>query len=264
MPSGFRINKQEVRKMTRALQRELDRNPVRLPVAGPSGALPHAGAPSVTYNAPVVTVHGDNASIAWDNGTAIQTHNAGPVAPGYEALAGLVNTLLSRLEHLHMPEDDDAEARTQAKELLNEVVKPNPDRSIVKRCVTMLNGLLTAAITGAGHAVTTETVDHTRTLIDQLIGALPGWACPTSSVAVGRRDLPRRVQHDRAARWGTRSLARAHRRATRHPTTRPRHQLRPPPPTRTTSDRPPRKDNPAVAARHQPRRDARERAETPR
>ena len=57
MTNGFRINKQGIRKMTKEIERELARNPVRVPlkVDRPGGAGSHSTTVN-NYNAPIVTV----------------------------------------------------------------------------------------------------------------------------------------------------------------------------------------------------------------
>lgn len=136
--SGFKINKRAIRDMTRDLEKEFAKNPIRIPIeADPSGALP----PSTTvnnYNGPVVTVNGGHAQVAWGNDSVSQVQDrAEQIAPGYEELARIVTDLLASLDTFSLGEDENAVARENAEVLLAEIVKAEPDKSVLRRGITM-------------------------------------------------------------------------------------------------------------------------------
>lgn len=60
---GFKINKQAIKKMTRELEKEFAKNPVKVPLEADSGGVAFPSSPSITnnYHGPIVTVNGDNA-----------------------------------------------------------------------------------------------------------------------------------------------------------------------------------------------------------
>lgn len=175
MASGFKINKQGIRQMTREIEREFAKNPVRVPLqADPSGVqLPPATTVN-NYNGPVVTVIGDHAQLAWNNQDVTQTQtNTEQVAPGYEAVADLVTRLLASLPSLSLDPDDETEAQVTSETILREVVKAEPDRGIVRRGVTMLKGLLAPIASGISKAVTQESAEAAQQMIESLGNALP-------------------------------------------------------------------------------------------
>lgn len=96
MVDGFKINKQAIRKMTREMEKEFAKNPVRVPIeADPSvSRFPPATTITNNYHGPVVTVHGDNAQLAWDNQGVSQNRD---IAPGFEELAKVLTGLLASL-----------------------------------------------------------------------------------------------------------------------------------------------------------------------
>ena len=68
MAGGFKINKQGIRKMTRDIEREFAKNPVKVPLEADPGAVSLPAATTVhNYHGPVVTVSGYHAQIAWGN-----------------------------------------------------------------------------------------------------------------------------------------------------------------------------------------------------
>lgn len=172
--SGFKINKQGIRKMTREIEREFAKNPIRVPVETEyDGVYPAVG--SVTnYHGPVVTVTGDHAQIAWDNDTVNQEQNrGGQIAPGYEQLAATLAELLAGLPSLPLDESDEAEVRTNVETVLAEVVEDDPNQGIIKRALTMIKGLLSPIATGAIAAASEESAQLTRTVIQELGTSLP-------------------------------------------------------------------------------------------
>lgn len=175
MASGFKINKQGIRQMTREIEREFAKNPVRVPLQADSTGVHLPPATTVNnYNGPVVTITGDHAQVAWNNHDVTQSRETTEqVAPGYEELADLVTRLLASLPSLTLDPDDDTEALATSETILREVVKTEPDRGIVKRGVTMLKGLLAPVSSGVSKAVTQESADLARQMIESLGNALP-------------------------------------------------------------------------------------------
>jgi len=173
--SGFKINKRGIQQISREIEREFAKNPVRIPIeADPSG---FALTPAVTvnnYHGPVVTVTGDHSQLAWNNGTVNQTQQrVEQIAPGYEDLARTLTDLLANLTVLKLGEDDDAGVRDNVETVLSEVVKGTPDQGVIKRGLTMIKGLLAPIAAGIGAAVTAESTEVARHLIETLGNNLP-------------------------------------------------------------------------------------------
>lgn len=84
MVSGFRINKQAIRQMTREIEREWAKNPVRIPLQADSTGIDLPPAMTVNnYNGPVVTITGDHAQVAWNNhDVTLSQEPSQQVAPG--------------------------------------------------------------------------------------------------------------------------------------------------------------------------------------
>ncbi|GAA1484699.1 hypothetical protein [Brachybacterium fresconis] len=175
MANGFKINKQAIRKMSREIEREFAKNPVRVPLQAEHSAVSLPAATTVNnYNGPVVTVNGDHAQLAWDNQNVTQTQeHSEQVAPGYEQLAQLLTDILASLSSFQLDETDGAELRENANLVLQEVVKSEPDQGIVRRGVTLIKGLLAPISAGLGKAATEETAEAAREVIDALGTSLP-------------------------------------------------------------------------------------------
>ena len=154
--------------MTREIEKEFAKNPIRVPMeADPSGVAFPTASITNNYNGPVVPVHGDNAQLAWGNETANQTQTH-DIAPGFEALAKVLAGLLTGLAGLGLTDADADEAKVTAETVLSEVVKPKPDRGIIKRGATMIKGLLAPVATGIGTAVSAESAEFAKTVIEGL------------------------------------------------------------------------------------------------
>lgn len=175
MASGFKINKQGIRQMAREIEREFAKNPVQIPLQADPSDLRMPSATTVNnYSGPVVTILGDHAQIAWNNQDVTQTQaSTEQIAPGYEELADLVTRLLASLSELGLEPDDEAEAHTTSEAVLREVVKAEPDRGILKRGITMLKGLLAPIASGISKAVTDESAEAAKQMIELLGNALP-------------------------------------------------------------------------------------------
>lgn len=171
------INKRGIRKMTRDLQKEFDRNPIRVPIeADPKKSVPRGGGTTVHYNGPVTVVNaGDHAQIAWGNAHVAQgQETVEQIAPGYEDLANVLATLLQESAVLGLAEDDRAALDAEATSLLHEVTKDEPDKGLLRRGVTIVKGILAPVVAGIQQGASAEAVDLTRTVIEQLGNALPG------------------------------------------------------------------------------------------
>lgn len=172
MGKGFEINENAIRRMTREIQREFDKNPIHIPLEAEAPGTAFPSAVTNNYHGPVVTIHGNNAQLAWDNETATQTHNQ-TITPGYEELAKAVTGMLASLPALGLPKDDELEAKSAAESVLGEVIKDEPDQNRIKQGITMLKGLLAPVATGVGEAISAESADLATTLIHSLGTTLP-------------------------------------------------------------------------------------------
>lgn len=175
MTSGFKINKQGIRKMTQQLEREFAKNPVRVPLQAEFSGMQIPAATTVNnYNGPVITVTGDHAQLSWNNGDVTQMQSTTEqVAAGCEELADLVTRLLASLPLLGLDADDESEVCATSETILHEVVKPDPDRGVLKRSITMLKGLLAPIASGISKAVSQESADMANQLIESLGNVLP-------------------------------------------------------------------------------------------
>lgn len=175
MAGGFKINKQGIRQMTREIEREFAKNPVRVPLQADPSAVQLPPATTVNnYNGPVVTVTGDHAQLAWNNHDVTQTQeHTEQVAAGYEELADLVTRLLASLHSLSLDSEDETEAHATSETILREVVKTEPDGGIIKRSVTMLKGLLAPVASGISKTISQESAEAAQQMIESLGNALP-------------------------------------------------------------------------------------------
>ncbi|WP_065246988.1 hypothetical protein [Dermabacter vaginalis] len=176
MANGFKINKKVMRNLTREIERDFAKNPVRVPLRADHSTVALPAAKTVNnYHGPVVfTVNGDNAQVAWGNqsSTQVQKH-ADQVAAGYEQLAELLTDILANLPTFQLDGTDGEVLRENANLVLQEVVKSEPDQSVVRRGVTLIKGLLAPLSAGIGKAVTEEAVEAARQAIYALGSSLP-------------------------------------------------------------------------------------------
>lgn len=176
--AGSSINKSGIRELQQELQREFDKNPIRIPIEVESPAyspFPPAGTVN-NYHGPVVTVTGDYAQVAWSgSGDVDQTQKcaSSTVALGYEELAELMTQVLANLGAFQLPEDDAEELATTAQTVLAEVVETEPDRGKIKRAVTMIKGLLAPIVSGISAGVNEGLAEQTAQMIEALGSALP-------------------------------------------------------------------------------------------
>ncbi|MFI5606414.1 hypothetical protein [Amycolatopsis sp. NPDC051903] len=101
------------------------------------------------YHGPVI--HGDvrSSQLAWGNEKVVQNLSVSKqIAPGFEDVARVVADVVRRLGELGLPEPDARDAAENADAVLAEVVKPEPDRGIVRRGLTALKGTLAQLATG--------------------------------------------------------------------------------------------------------------------
>ena len=175
MANGFDIDEQGIREVSRELEREFAKCPIRVPLETDCRAASLPAATTVNnYNEPVVTVNGDHARLAWGNQNVAQAQaHSHQVTSGYERLAQLLADILASLPSFQLNENDGAELRESANIILREVVKPEPDQSIVRRSITLIKGLLALIGIGLGRAATEKTAEAAREVIEVLGMSLP-------------------------------------------------------------------------------------------
>lgn len=174
MADGFKINEKAIRQMAREIEQEFAKHPVRVPLEADPSSMALAPALTVNnYNGPVVTVTGDHAQLAWNNGDVNQAQDrVEQIAPGYEDLARVITDLLANLAAFSLG-DDEKDVRASAESVLVEVVKEQPDRGVVRRGLTMVKGFLAPIAAGIGAAATAETTEAARHVIETLGSSLP-------------------------------------------------------------------------------------------
>jgi hypothetical protein len=86
------------------------------------------------YHGPVFYISGEGAQLAWNNKNVVQNRTE-QVAPGFEALAEAVATVLQRLPEAELQPEDYSEAEQAANEILAEVTqarsRPDQARALV-------------------------------------------------------------------------------------------------------------------------------------
>lgn len=170
-PSGFSINRRGIEQFTREIQREFDKHPIRMPVeVDEEGVAPIAPAVgSTNYYGPVINVNGDRAQLAWGNESVVQNQAATEqIASGFEGIAQAVVSTLQELAGAGLEADDQQAAESAAQEVLAEVVKDDPDRSVVRRGVAVLKGLLSPVALGMRTGAADGAEGWARTAIEQL------------------------------------------------------------------------------------------------
>lgn len=124
--------------------------------------------PMNVYNGPVIHSSGAGAQIAWGANSIAQSHHGDQqVTAGFEAVATAVEDAARLLQGPDADDNERTDSAAAAQELLAEVVKPEPDPSVVRRSLAWMRGLLvtfggrmgTAATTGAASELTKD-VQH--------------------------------------------------------------------------------------------------------
>jgi hypothetical protein len=171
-PSGFKINKQAIARMTRDIQREFDKHPISVPIRGDTPELRDRG--TTVYNGPVVNVHGDRAQIAWGNHDVSQSSKEQQeIAPGFEAVAKALVSTLEHLAEIGLNDEDRTTAEDAANEVLSEVTKDHPDRARIRRGIAIVKGILSPLALGVQAGVSDSAREWAKTAVEQLTSTLP-------------------------------------------------------------------------------------------
>ncbi|WIB00340.1 MULTISPECIES: hypothetical protein [unclassified Curtobacterium] len=176
MANGFKIDKRQLDKLTKELQREFNKRPLKVPVQ-PSTAshLPATAPPTVIHqHGPAVTVNGDGAQLAWGNtGPVHQTqHRVETIAPGLETVAQLLATIVTSSAAFQLSAEDEADLRTTAGEALAETTLAEPDEGKLKKSIRIISGLLAPLIVGVSKGVSDESANLARETIQALSDAV--------------------------------------------------------------------------------------------
>lgn len=164
------IDRQAIARMMREMQREFDKHPIRVPLETNGPAVrPRIAAGTTIYNGPVIYGSADGARLAWNNQTVDQGENhTEQVTSGFEPLARAVVRTLEQLRLAGLADEDEQAAEDVAREVLNQVTKPDPDRGAIKRGLRALKGVLAPVAIGLTNGAGEGAKEWAKTAIEQL------------------------------------------------------------------------------------------------
>ncbi|MEV6868478.1 hypothetical protein AB0M44_46810 [Streptosporangium subroseum] len=164
------VNKRNIAKLAKNIQREFDKHPIHVPIEADGPDLPEGATLGNTiYNGPVFHGSADGAQLAWNNETVTQTQNqTQQIAPGFEAIAKAVVLTLEQLPAVGLAKEDQQDAEEAAREVLTEVTREEPDRGKIRRGLSALKGFLAPMATGLSAGAGAGAQDWARTAIEQL------------------------------------------------------------------------------------------------
>jgi hypothetical protein len=166
------INKQEIARMMREIEREFNKYTIKVPVEVEQLKLPKGFSTGGTtiYNGPVIHGNANGAQLAWSNSTVHQTQaRTEQIAPGFEAIAQAVVSTLKGLPTAGLPDEDLHDAEAVVEEALAEITQPEPDRGKLRRAVAALKGLLAPIAAGLASGGAQGTAQEwAKTAIEQL------------------------------------------------------------------------------------------------
>ena len=168
--NGIKINRQAIAKAMKEIQREFDKNgPVKIGVEANDAELSATRSVGTVYHGPVVISNGDGAQIAFNNENVTQNQVANKqVALGYELIAEAVAETLRRLPEVGLGGDEHKATEEAAHQVLTEVTKTEPNRSIVKSRVALIKGFLVDVASGATTGAAEGAQELAKTAIEQL------------------------------------------------------------------------------------------------
>lgn len=115
---------------------------------------------TVAQQGPTVINISGHARVVWNNSGRVDQSQSAPVATGFEDLARAVDEALGVLRRLELAPDNLELGEESAREVLEEVIKPEPDRSRVRRALAGLRLVLTSAASGAAGGTVEELVQQ--------------------------------------------------------------------------------------------------------
>jgi len=167
--SGFKINRQGIEQMTRDIQREFNKHPIRIPLQADDESLRAPVDGSANYYGPVIYVQGDGAQLAWNNESVTQAQdNSEQITPGFEALAQALVSMLQAISDAGLDPEDLQATEDSAKIVLKEVTRPEPDRGVIRRALATVKGFLSPIALGISRGTTDGAEEWAKTAIEQL------------------------------------------------------------------------------------------------
>ncbi len=150
------------------LLEELQSDMDRLLRSEPSESQAQAEVLNVTINGPVFHGSVSQSQLAWNNNAVTQAQNKTRAIPGFEAIAEAAASVLERLPMLGLPDNDQHDATMAANEVLDEVVRSEPDQGKVRRALAALRGFLLPVATGMVEGAGDGARELAETLVKQI------------------------------------------------------------------------------------------------
>ncbi|MDX3376332.1 hypothetical protein PV390_18190 [Streptomyces sp. ME02-6991-2A] len=122
------------------------------------------------YDGPVFNAAVSGAQFAWNNESVTQNQqNNSTVAPGFEALAALVDDLLQQLPRAGLADRDREDVEAAAGEVRATISGPGtPEEGRVRRALAMLKGVLAPVATGVAAGTAAGAQEWAQTAIEGL------------------------------------------------------------------------------------------------
>lgn len=128
---------------------------------------------STSHTTTTTTVTGNHNQIAaGTNGTIHQAMSRDTTTTTtYENIGDIVRVLLEQLPQLPLNQVDMADIRDDAEVVLAEIVTEEPNRTVMRRALNSLRGLLSPIVLGVNQAVSAEANEIARHTIEQITGS---------------------------------------------------------------------------------------------
>jgi hypothetical protein len=161
------IYRREIARMTREIQREFDRHPSRVPVRADGPEFPPGARRTTIYNGPVIYGNADGAPGATRRSARPAT-GVSRSRPDSKRLRRPVVSTLEQLPVAGLSIEDQRDADGAARQVLAEVVQPDPDRRKIRRALSAMKGLLAPLATGLVEGAGDGAHEWAKTAIERL------------------------------------------------------------------------------------------------
>lgn len=153
-----------------SLSEELQSDMDRLLRPDPSESQAQPEVLNVTINnGPVFHGSVSQSPFAWNNNTVTQVQsNTRAIAPGFVTIAEAAASVLERLPMLGLLEEDQHDATMAANDVLDEVVRSEPDQGKVRRALAALRRLLLPVAMGIVQGAGDGAREWAETLVKQI------------------------------------------------------------------------------------------------
>lgn len=152
--------------MREEIQKEINKKPVTIPLYAEPAVM---GETSFEVSNNSITINaGDNAQIALNSQNVHQEQTIRDDGDDFEAVKDVLRDIMTKLDNLALPAEDDQELRESIRETITEIDSPTPDMGKIRGLLRLIKRIIAPIGTSMINGLASDAGDLVRQWLEQI------------------------------------------------------------------------------------------------